>query len=351
MRVRRILAATVAAGSIVVGVPAAASASSYVPCDGRALQAAVVRVNNAGGGTLNLTPRCTYRLRTPASGDNGLAAVTTPIRVNGNRATITRASAANFRFFEIGAAGHLTLKWLTLRNGRTADGGAIFVNGGRLDLVAGTVTGNTATENGGGIYNTGTMAITASSLSDNTAAQGGAVNNQGAEASIDLTTVTRNHVATGVDQGVGGGILNAAPLTLKGVRIAGNTASGQGAVGGGLWNVGDLTMTGGSFVDNVADGAGAGGGGLWNGDSATVTGTRFLFNTASGGQARGGGIFNVAGTVVLNHATVVANQATGAGADGGGIFSETGTVTRTGGTLRGNRPNNCGAPSTVPGCP
>src|ERR1700754_3481612 len=103
MRVRRLMASasTVVCGGVLACVPVAAYAKAPVPCNSAALQAAVVAANNGGGGTLDLSAGCTYTLTAPASGTNGLAVITTPIRVNGNRATITRSSATDFRFFEI----------------------------------------------------------------------------------------------------------------------------------------------------------------------------------------------------------------------------------------------------------
>jgi hypothetical protein len=172
MYVRHLLAATAVFGSIALGQPAVASARTSVPCYEAALRTAVIAANNAGGGTLDLSPACTYTLTTPAGGENGLAVITTPIRINGNLATITRASsAAAFRFFEVGGSGNLTLNAVKLSNGRAANGGAILVNAGaaRLTLLASTVTGNTATSiGGGGIINLGTAEINGSTLSNNT---------------------------------------------------------------------------------------------------------------------------------------------------------------------------------------
>jgi hypothetical protein len=62
-------------GGVLVGAPATAFAQALVPCNGPALQSAVAAANTAGGGTLNLTPGCTYRLTTPDDGENGLAII------------------------------------------------------------------------------------------------------------------------------------------------------------------------------------------------------------------------------------------------------------------------------------
>ncbi|MEV0718141.1 hypothetical protein [Asanoa sp. NPDC050611] len=330
------------------GAPAQAYPKT-VPCNAVALQKAVVAADNAGGGTLNLTPRCTYRITAPASTANAFAVVTTPIRINGNRATIVRTVATSFRFFQVEESGNLTLTALTLREGRSDNGGAISVNRGRLTLIGSTVTANTA-ELGGGIYNLGTVRVVGGVISNNVAVQGGGLNNQGVTATLDGTTVSGNHALTDFADGFGGGILNAAPLTLTRTRIVKNQAIGEGAEGGGVWNFDELTMNRGVVRDNVANGDGALGGGMVNSGAAKVTDTRFLFNAATGVNARGGAIFNLVGTTTLRGVKVVANQATGTGADGGGIFREAGTVTPTRTIVARNRPNNCGDPSTVPGC-
>ncbi|MGZ4371096.1 MAG: hypothetical protein ACXVRQ_02725, partial [Gaiellaceae bacterium] len=60
-----------------------------VPCAGQpALVAAVNAANSAGGGTLNLAPRCHYQLTSADNGENGLPVVTSKITVNGHDATI-----------------------------------------------------------------------------------------------------------------------------------------------------------------------------------------------------------------------------------------------------------------------
>jgi hypothetical protein len=352
MRGRRFLAGTVVIGGMLMGLPATAFAQTLVPCNETALKNAVAAANSAGGGTLNLTAACTYTLTTPASGDNGLAVVTTPIRINGNRATITRSSPTDFRFFEVsGGSGNLTLNALTLRNGRTDNGGAITVGtGSRLTLSASTVTGNTATAAGGGIFSLGTVEVDSSALSNNTAIQGGGFNNQGDTATVTSSTVTGNHAITGAAEGFGGGILTASPLTLNNTFITGNDATGSGASGGGVWNFDTLTLIGSPVQGNVANGDEASGGGLWNAASLSITDSPILGNTASGTTARGGGVFNETGSATLRGVSVVSNRAVGSGADGGGIFRNSGTVTLTAASVAGNQPGNCGNPPTVSGC-
>ncbi|GIF47334.1 hypothetical protein DFJ67_6848 [Asanoa ferruginea] len=349
MYVRHLLAATVVLGSVALAQPAAASARAFVPCNAAALQTAVVAANTAGGGTLDLSPACTYTLTTPAVGDNGLAVITTPIRINGNLATITRAtSAADFRFFEVGGTGNLTLNAVKLSNGRAINGGAIQVStaGARLTLVGSTVTGNTATAvGGGGILNFGTAEINGSTLRNNTGFLGGAFNSQ-----ANSTTTFKNSTVSGNHGVVGGGLGILGTVTLNGTRIASNDATGSGAFGGGVANGGTLTVTGGLTHDNVANGANAHGGGLYNQGTLKVTSNVLSGNAATGTNARGGAIYIEGGGSTLEKLTILANRATGTDATGGAIFRQSGAVLYAGNTLAGNKPNNCGNPSTVAGC-
>lgn len=104
----------------------------------------------------------------PQYGPNGLPAVTTPIVVEGNGATIERSQTAPFlRFFYVSDTGDLTLRRLTLANGYVKGGdggygggggggaglgGAIF-NRGALRLENSTLTGNIARGGNGGLWN------------------------------------------------------------------------------------------------------------------------------------------------------------------------------------------------------
>ena len=217
-------------GGVLLGLPATAVAQTLVPCNAAALQSAVAAANTAGGGTLNLSPACTYSLTTPDNGENGLAVITTPIRINGNRATITRSSATAFRFFNIAGSGNLTLNALTLRNGRASNGGAILVGaGGRLALSAGTVTGNTATSvGGGGIINLGgTVVIDSSTLSNNTGSQGGCSQRPGGwHNHLHQERHDRQSCGRRVTPAGGGIAIVNGSVTLNETRLTGNDATG-----------------------------------------------------------------------------------------------------------------------------
>lgn len=130
----------------------------------------------SGADTIDLQSGTMYTLTTvnnPQSGPNGLPSITSNIIIQGNGATITRGGGApNFRFFHVAITGTLTLRNLTLSNGRVQGGagglggagggggagmgGAIF-NLGELTLDNCTLSGNTAIggNGGNGLYNNG----------------------------------------------------------------------------------------------------------------------------------------------------------------------------------------------------
>jgi hypothetical protein len=104
---RRILslscATVLTAGTAILIIPTTARAAA--PCDEPSLVTAITTVNGAGGGTVTLTPGCTYALTTNHStghGANGLPLITTAITLEGNANTITRsAGAPAFRIVEV----------------------------------------------------------------------------------------------------------------------------------------------------------------------------------------------------------------------------------------------------------
>ena len=264
-------------------VALAAPGGGNVPCTQTALVGAVAAANASGGGTINLTPGCTYSLTTADNGENGLPVVTTRIGVNGNGATIDGTKSV--RVFEVdGPGGNLTLNSVTVTGGSADNGGGIENPGGTVTLNHSQVTGNTATEAGGGI----------------------------ASATFDPTSVAK--------------------LTLNNSSVTGNSQTGgpddQNAVGGGgIVNVlGTATLNSSQVNDNTAQGFV--GGGIANGDyfnfSATTSFLTLNNSQVDGNVAPnaggGGGIQNLLGSVTLNSSEVNGNTAP----NGGGISSGNG---------------------------
>ena len=102
------------------------------------------------------------------------------------------------------------------------------VNGGVTAEIAGlTLTGGDAgTDGGGAIFNSGTLTVTGSTLSGNTAGRdGGAIDHVSGALTLRHATLALNRAdADGDGSGAGGGISNAASLTLHNTLVAGNFA-------------------------------------------------------------------------------------------------------------------------------
>ena len=199
--------------------PAQASTGASVPCSSTALIAAVTAANTAGGGAINLAPRCHYALTTAVSdGDgDGLPPVTTRIAVNGNGATIDGTGAV--RVFEVdGPGGNLSLTNVTITGGSADNGGGIENVGGTVTLNFSTVTRNTATDAGGGI---------ASATFDPSSV---------AKLTLNFSRVTDNSQTAGPaspNSLGGGGIVSIlGKVTLNVSQVSGNSA--MGFVGGGI---------------------------------------------------------------------------------------------------------------------
>jgi fibronectin-binding autotransporter adhesin len=184
------------------------------------------------------------------------------------------------QLFNIGATGDVTIKGLTLEDGKAqgssgsvptnGQGGAID-NAGTLVLAGDTIKGNKAlggnassssgqsggSGQGGGIYNSGTLVLSSDSVQSNTAQGGGGSGKQGGS-------------------GQGGGIYN----DLGSVTVQGTTTI-----------QGNLAAGGNGGANHVAGNGGAGqGGGVYTVGSANVnlSGTAFASNSATGGTGGAG---------------------------------------------------------------
>jgi hypothetical protein len=129
-------------GPLLLGAAQTARADIFdVPCSVAALINAITTANaTPGAHTLNLAGACTYSLsavnNADAAGDNGLPRITGRMTLAGGPNTIIerQPGTPEFRFFQVENAAELTLRQLTLRNGRNAadpkiDGGAVYNNG------------------------------------------------------------------------------------------------------------------------------------------------------------------------------------------------------------------------------
>ncbi|GAB4419150.1 MAG: CSLREA domain-containing protein [Anaerolineae bacterium] len=157
--------------------------------------------------------------------------------------------------------GNLTLNEVVIRNNTSpaGPGGAIYVNyGSALTLNNSTITGNSATgssvtgDTGGGIYNLGTVRLNNSTVSGNRSqGGGGGLANSGGVIYAINSTISDNRTDFN-----GGGILNwnAGRVELFNVTIAGNVAdnnddnSGRG--GGLLTEPGSPVVVRNSLIGN-----------------------------------------------------------------------------------------------------
>ena len=160
------------------------------------------------------------------------------------------------RMFYVSKTGTLTLKNLTLRDGkatfvecpgrgRLRHGGAIF-NLGALNIVDSIFSGNSALS-GGAIYNC-TLAklnISGSEFSGNSADVGGAIWN-GGEASISGSEFSGNSTTS-----FGGAIRNwgEASISISGSQFSDNSARSDG---GAIWNWGEASISDSQFSGNSA---------------------------------------------------------------------------------------------------
>jgi hypothetical protein len=152
-------------------------------------------------------------------------------------------------------------------------------------------------------------------------------------ATVTLAGLT---IADGMDDAIGGGILNlGGALTVAQCIIRGNSARNAG--GGIATNGGRLTVLDSVVSDNVALPVELGfGGGIAaiNGALTVITSTVISGNAAE----FGGGIYTYTGAVTITASTISGNSSV----YGGGIESAGGPLTIRNSTLSGNAANNSG---------
>ena len=245
----------------------------------------------------------------------------------------------------------LTLSGATLSlniNGSVTNGGAIYNNGGTVNLLAATLTVSYAygvdVNNGGIIYNAGTLAMNSgtTTLSGGHATNGGAIYVKSGQITAGGETTFSNNTAT-----YGGAIyvLNGG-TALCSADFSDNSAT----YGGAIYNNGTLTISGGNIggidetdPDNpVSQGNSAttSGGAIYNfAGTLNISGGSISYNSVE--NINGGGIFNLSGNINISGGSI-SNNSTSA-KDGGGIHSEGGTIVMTGGSISNNTAHqNCG---------
>jgi hypothetical protein len=185
--------------------------------------------------------------------------------------------------------------------------------------IAGLTITNGSLNNGGGggILNAGTLTVNDCIVTANFAAgEGGGIDNTG-------TLTVTNSMITGNTAVSGGGIANRGSLTITNCTIAGNTAAYQGSGGGGgILNDGTLFATDSVISGNTTIDAG---GGIFDG-GLTVSDNLTRCTIADNQAQRGGGILAASPTNITG-CTITGNLGTGNSlilSGGGGIFAYAG---------------------------
>lgn len=192
--------------------------------------------------------------------------------------------------------------------------GEVLVNGGKLELYSGTITGGVQVGKKGADYQTGSSFTM----------YGGAITGNEDYGGVFLVGTT-NHIAP-------------PSFTMHGGTISDNTAGASDGGGGGVY-VGEkcsFTMDGGTITGNTAT-AGNGGGiyihfnaGNVSISNATITGNK-ASATGDTRYGHGGGIYSQRGVTVKN-VTITGNNST---FEGGGIYGK-GAITLTDATVTDN---------------
>jgi CSLREA domain-containing protein len=193
------------------------------------------------------------------------------IKVSGN-------DAVGVGVFEVSAK--LTLNHLIVADGNSSFRGAgLLSDGGEVQVLNSTFSGNSATDDGGGIANfAGTLEVTNSTFSKNSAMNGGAILNAGT-LTVTNSTFSKNNALFS-----GGGIANATgTLEVTNSTFSKNSA---GDVGGGIRSDGGLEVTNSTFSKNSAPNDGGGG------IMASFFGTATLKNTIVANSPSGGNCRN-----------------------------------------------------------
>ncbi len=274
-------------------------------------------VSNGGGTILVMTPVVIDATNGPEIFDG----VSNVVVSGGNTNSI----------FIIGDGGDLTLSNMTLANGVSTNGGAVYIfengtatfnncvfsNNLALGAVGISAIVNT---NGAGSTNGTTNTVSGSNSRNGSKAGpafGGAIFNLGNVTALNCAFLTNSAIG-----GTGGDGADGNDGNTRGGN-GGKGAAGGAAFGGGIYTTGPLLVVNTTFSGNAAEGgAGGAGGAGGSGLIAGVTG-----NGAGGGSASGGGIYstNSSALVVITNSTFANNLSSGgAGAVGGTSSAGTG---------------------------
>ena len=184
-----------------------------------------------------------------------LPRINTEITVEGGDYSISGALA--YRIFYVEASGTLTIKQLTLVDGRSGPENAPGLWSGK----------------GGAIYNEGKLNITDSAFSRNAAGMGGAISNRGVTSVYGSTFVENSaYAGSGAIENLAG-----AKLNVRESQFLNN----DGHAGGAIANLGSLLLTDSLLELNRADYGGA----IHSIGVSIIQGSNMTFNFAEAGGA------------------------------------------------------------------
>lgn len=250
-----------------------------------------------GGGTVRLlcSGQIDFPFQITISADTTIASEGTTPTLSGGGAT---------RLFTVSTGVHLTLVGVTLANGKSTNGGAVFNEGGVVVASNCVFRGNTATGADGtagqkgtddfGIGNNGADGQTGES------GRGGAFYNLGS-----LHLYSCQLAANSANGGAGGSGGAGGDGDWKG-GAGGEGGTGGAAYGGAIYSLSDLLLSECTLATNSVVGGAGGTGGAAGAGGGLVAGS----NGGAGGEALGGAVYS-AGPVALVGCTFTANKATG----------------------------------------
>lgn len=265
-----------------------------------------LRYNLSAGGPITFDCDGTIQLTSPIS-------ITRDAVLDASGHAITLSGSNAVRLFNVNTGVNFTLIHLTMADGRSTNGGAIYNEGGSLMIQNCILTNNAAVGLAGIAGTNGVGSGNGSSGTEGTDAKGGAIWSTG-NLSVIASTFAGNSAVGGVGGagGAGGGI------GYGGTAVAGsggNGGAGSNALGGAIWNAGKLAITNSTFVTNRAS-AGAGGvGGIGGASYYGAAGSGAA--GGSGGSAYGGAIYSM-GELVFVGTTFTTSRTLGGAGGGGG---------------------------------
>lgn len=281
--------------------------------------------NNGGavyvsGGNISLkSPKLT------GNGKNG----SVPTTMNGGAIYLTGSGKS---FTSTGSA-------IIHNNASTEAGGAIYVNGGSVNMVAATLSGNNSKDGGaayvlnGNVTTTGTTSMTGNYATTD----GGAVYVSGGKVTLYNPTISGNGKNGGSTvTGNGGAIYSTGTVTFNG---ASTINSNSAMNGGAIYTTGTVTLKGSSTMEgNIATGDG---GVMFvdGGDILSTDGSNYYSVTAKNNSAFNGGAFRVNGSIDFGYTLMQNNTASGNG----------GAVALYNGTFKMKNDDGAGNNSTISG--